>query len=396
MQKPVVCHLVERLSYGGAEMLVHRFARGMRTGGYEPLVCCLQDGPLRPLIEADGIRVECLGLPRRSILDGPAFAAFGVTVLARLVRLFRRRQVSLVHAHLPDSIIWAALAGTLSGTPVIGTYHGLAILPAGRHAFDPRNRLRALMYRIAERLSDRTIAVSGPVRDLLCREMGFTAQKTVLLVNGIDTAAFGGARDDTLVRAELGLEGRRVITCIGRLVDNKGQQYLIEAMRDVVQSHPAAALLLVGDGPALEPLRALAQRLQIADTVRFAGSRTDVPEILALTEVFVLPSFYEGIPLALVEAMAANRPVIATSVPGNLDVIGDDGCGLLVPPKDAAALAGAIAGLLDDPPRARAMAARGRARARRDFDLRRALAAMEALYDDVLAGRARRPARAAV
>jgi glycosyltransferase involved in cell wall biosynthesis len=118
-----------------------------------------------------------------------------------------------------------------------------------------------------------------------------------------------------------------------------------------------------------------------------------VAELLAMTDVFVLPSFYEGIPLALVEAMAAGRPVVATAVAGNVDVVGNDGCGVLVPPGDATALAAAVTGLLEDPARAAGIADRGRARAREHFDLKRALAALETLYDEVLA-EGGRPGRA--
>src|SRR5436190_500413 len=159
----------------------------MRDTAYSPIVCCLQRGALAQQLERDGIRVHCLNLRRRSVLDGPLFVVFILKLLRRLTRLIRTERVAIMHAHLQDCIIWSVLAGALTRTPVIGTYHGLGIMPQGRRRADPRNAVRRALYRLAGRLADRTIAVSGPVRELLCREMGFDERKTVLLLNGVDT-----------------------------------------------------------------------------------------------------------------------------------------------------------------------------------------------------------------
>jgi glycosyltransferase involved in cell wall biosynthesis len=388
----VVCHLVESLEYGGAEALVCRLATGMRDGAYRPVVCCLRKGPLAGRLEAQGIRVHCLNLRRRSILEGPAFVLFVLRLLAGLNDVLESERVAIIHAHLPDSVIWAACMGVLTRTPVIGTYHGLGILPDGRGRFDPRNALRRSLYRLLSRLSDRTIAVSAPVRDLLCREVGLDERKTVLMLNGVDTDWSAPSGDGARARAELGVGDRRLIACVGRLVAAKGQRFLVEAMASVVRHHPDTALLLVGEGPERAAIEARVRDLGLAAHVRLAGARGDVPTLLAIAEVFVLPSFAEGIPLSLVEAMAAGKPVVATEVPGNLDVVVDDRYGVLVPPGDAPALAAALGALLADPRRAREIGARGRERAREHFDIRRSLAATSALYDEVLAERqARRP-----
>ena len=386
----VVCHLIERLDYGGGETLVHTLATGMRDSTYLPIVCCLQPGPLARKLERDGIRVHCLNLRRRSVLEGPPFVLFVWRLLRDLARLVKTERVAIIHAHLPDCIIWAAMAGELTRTPVVGTYHGLGILPRGRRRADPRNAVRRALYRLAGRLADRTIAVSKPVHELLCHEMGFDERKTVLLLNGIDTSLFGRATACDHTRTALGLDNRTIIACVGRLVSWKGQRFLIDAMVDIVQRYPTAALLLVGNGPEQASLEQRTRELGLSDRVRFAAERSDVPDLLAMSAVFVLPSFSEGIPLALVEAMAAGKPVVATAVPGNVDVVVDDRFGLLVPPRDATALAGAVCALLGDPGRAAEIAARGQERARTHFDVKRSLTATAALYDEMLAARASR------
>jgi len=364
-----VCHVVEGLGYGGAETLVHQLALRMRDTPFAPLVCCLQDGPVGEAMRRDGIIVESLDLPRRTIAEGPAFGIFVARVVARLRRVLHRHDVRLLHAHLHDPIIWASAAGFLHGTPVVGTYHGLGIMPAGRGALDPRNALRRALYRLAARHAARIIAVSSPVRDLLCSTLGFSPATTIVLTNGIDTAAFAGARGGTRVRAELGLDGRRVVTCVGRLVPNKGQALLVDALGELQTTHPDLVLLLVGDGPDRDALAAHAASRGVAARVVFASRRQDVADVLAASTLFVLPSFAEGIPLALLEAMAAGLPVVATAVPGTMDVVTDPSLGVLVPPHDAGALAAGIARLLDHPDEARGMALAGQAHVRRHFDL---------------------------
>jgi|KBSSwiStaDraftv2_1062776.scaffolds.fasta_scaffold39243_3 glycosyltransferase involved in cell wall biosynthesis len=382
-----VCHVVEGLGYGGAETLVHQLALRMRDTPFAPLVCCLQDGPVGEAMRRDGIIVESLDLPRRTIAEGPAFGIFVARVVARLRRVLHRHDVRLLHAHLHDPIIWASAAGFLHGTPVVGTYHGLGIMPAGRGALDPRNALRRALYRLAARHAARIIAVSSPVRDLLCSTLGFSPATTIVLTNGIDTAAFAGARGGTRVRAELGLDGRRVVTCVGRLVPNKGQALLVDALGELQTTHPDLVLLLVGDGPDRDALAAHAASRGVAARVVFASRRQDVADVLAASTLFVLPSFAEGIPLALLEAMAAGLPVVATAVPGTMDVVTDPSLGVLVPPHDAGALAAGIARLLDHPDEARGMALAGQAHVRRHFDLGSMVAATAALYQSVLAER---------
>ena len=386
---PVVCHLIEALGYGGAETLVHRLATGARGLGYQPLVLSLRGGPLRALLESDGIAVECLDLPRPGLGRAPSFIAFLWRAVFAMCRILRERRVDIVHAHLPDAILLGAPVAMLCRARFVATYHGLGILPAGRGRYDPRNRLRRLLYRFAERLSDRTIAVSVPVRDMLFRELGFSRETTVLVMNGIDTEELGRARDVSHLRSELCLSGsQRIVTCVGRLAINKGQQFLVQAMADLTAEFPEVVLVLVGSGPLADELRSSAVKLGVESSVRFLGERSDVPEILALSEVFVLPSFAEGIPLALLEAMAAGVPVVATRVPGSSDVVEDDRSGLLVPSRDAGALSRAIGRLLRDRRLARGLACRAREHVQQNFDISRTLLETAELYHDILSSSA--------
>jgi glycosyltransferase involved in cell wall biosynthesis len=382
----VVCHFLERLDYGGAEALVHTLATSMSDSHYRPIVCCLQRGRVAVRLEQSGVTVHCLNLRRRSVFD-PLFVFFLLKLTLALRKLIREEAVAIIQAHLPDPTIWASLVGAITGTPVVGTYHGLGIIPPGRGRLDPRNRLRRTLYRMAGRLTARTIAVSVPVRQKLCDELGFDPAKTVLIVNGVDTAAVARATPSARARTDLGLDDRAIICCVGRLIAGKGQRFLIDAMPRILERASTAALLLVGNGPERQAYEERVRQLNLSTRVRFAGERDDVANLLAMADVFVLPSFSEGIPLALIEAMAAGKPVVATAVPGNLDVVVDDRYGVLVPAGDEHALAEAIGRLLADPKRAAVIGANGQARVRTHFDVQRSVLATIQLYDEVLSTR---------
>lgn len=396
MPKPVVCHLIERLVIGGAETLLYRLASAQRGGKYEPVVCSLEGGPIQSLLDEEGIPRVNLERARPSIINLPRFAYQMTTIFRTLARTFREHRVSIIHAHLQDSNLIGAVVGAYCNIAVVGTYHGLKIFPPGRSPLDPRNVMRRRLYRLAGRLSDRTIAVSTPVRDQLCDEIGLRPDKTVLVLNGVDTNFFAHAEASPRLLAELGVaKGRRIVTCVGRLIRAKNQHVLVRAMTRVRARCPDVALLLVGDGPRANDLEALVLSEGLQGTVLFARQRTDVAAILSASELFVLPSDFEGIPLSLIEAMASGKPVIATAVPGNVDVIGDARFGTLVPPRDPDALADAIIGLLAEPDRARAIGRAGQAHVQANFDIRSTLAQVQALYDDVLLERAARDHRAA-
>jgi glycosyltransferase involved in cell wall biosynthesis len=382
---PVVCHLVESLLHGGAETTVHRLAVGAKAAGYRAVVCCVVPGALVEKLERDGIPVEVLNLRRPSVLSGPKFVRFTWRLLAGFSRVVERHGVTLIHAHLPDSIMWAAAIGTLKGVPVVGTYHGLGIVPRDRSRLDARNLVRRASYRWAHAFCQRTIVVSTAIGDLLRDDYAFRSDTTVRIPNGIDTSVFAEARDTGGLRITLNLQARRVITCVGRLIRGKGQRYLIDAMPHIAVRHPDVHLLLVGDGPERPVLEALAAAHHLEDRVHFLGDRNDVPELLALTEIFVLPTFSEGLPVSVIEAMAAGKPVVVTAIPGNIEVVADERFGKLVPTADALALSGAVIDLLDDPASAREMALRGQLRACSNFDVAHMMRQTAAVYDSVLA-----------
>ena len=386
MRKPTVLHLIERLAVGGAEKLLARLVVQLQRGKYNPIVCCLLDGPLRREIEAGGVRVLTLNNSRHSIIYLPLFFWDIAAALIKLILLVRRERIHIIHAHLPDCAILGGIVGKLSGARVVATYHGLGILPSNRNQLDPRNLLRLMFYRLAARLCDRSIAVSEPVSQMLRDVVRTEPGRITVIANGADVAEYEKPVDRNAVLRQLGLSSTNaIVTCVGRLVHNKGQKFLIQSMCDVVRSHPNAILLLVGGGPAKGELTRLVFDLQLDAHVRILGERSDVRELLAISHVFVLPSFAEGISFALLEAMAAGKPVVATAVPGNEDVVVDKETGLLVPAGDSTRLGTALCDVLADPSRAKRMGALGKSRVKSHFNFEAARRQTEQLYDEVMA-----------
>jgi glycosyltransferase involved in cell wall biosynthesis len=212
-----------------------------------------------------------------------------------------------------------------------------------------------------------------------------------VITNGIDVDAFTPAAPGVVSAAAraLGLEGWHVVGTVGHLHPIKGHRHLLDAARVVSAKWPRTKFLFVGDGPLDHELRSIAAAHGIADHVVFTGFRDDVATLLGLMDVFVLPSLDEGMSHALLEAMAFGKPVIATAVGGNREVIDAEHTGLLVPTGDPDALSRAVLGLLEDPERAARLGNAARVAVHARFSDRRMAEEYFAVYGRLLTRRAR-------
>jgi len=294
----------------------------------------------------------------------------------QLCRVIYRHRVDLLHvnSYVPGN--YARLAAALMQVPIVIDHW---------HGFTRFNAKRRLICRFLGRFTDLSLAVSQGVRDYLVRQGGLNPAKVRVVANGVDTAAIDAARPGDEVRRELGLpEGLPVIGLVGRLDHwGKGHQELFTAMAQLKERHPVHALI-VGGGRRIDEVKALAAGLGLAGEVHFLGPRRDVPDLLNAMDIFVLPSYSEGVSLALLEAMAAGLPVIATAVGGLPEVVTDGDNGLLIPPRDAEALAGALEQLLGDPEFARRLGANARDHVREHFSLERLGREINEIYGELV------------
>jgi glycosyltransferase involved in cell wall biosynthesis len=294
--------------------------------------------------------------------------------------LARRTGARILHVHGYAAADFGRVAARLAG----------ARLVLHEHFADPRMpRYQALADRLLSRLTDAAIAVSASTRDFLVRERAVPASRVRLIWNGAPLDEFAPvSRERALgVRRSLGLPDDAVVVgAVGRLNAQKGHAFLVDAAARL-RHLPSLRVLVAGDGDLLGDLRARAQAAGLGDRVVFAGHRTDVPDVLGAIDVFCLSSLYEGTPLALFEAMAAAKPIVATAVDGCREVLADGDTALLVPPADAAALAGALERAAREPDLRERLARRAREESRR-YDVRACVDAMQELYDEVLEGKA--------
>jgi glycosyltransferase involved in cell wall biosynthesis len=327
--------------------------------------------PASRLLEEQGIPVRHLGRGR-----------FDPRILGDLVRLARERRAAILHVHGYAAADFGRLAARRVG----------AALVLHEHFADPRMpAYQGLADRLLAGLTDRAIAVSGSTRDFLVRQRHVPAKRVRLIWNGAPLAEFAPVAPAIALaaRRELGLPtAAPVVGTIGRLSEQKGHRYLLDAAARVLARRNDTRFLIVGDGDQMAPLRRQAEALGIAPAVVFAGHRTDVPALLGALDVFCISSTYEGTPLVLFEAMAAGKTIVSTAVDGCREVLEDGVTGLLVPPRDPDALSGALLRCLDDAALRALLAQRARHASAR-YDIAACVAQMQDLYDEVLAEKSR-------
>jgi glycosyltransferase involved in cell wall biosynthesis len=291
-----------------------------------------------------------------------------------LWRALREERPAIFHAHLtwPLACKYGVLAAWLARVP--------AIVATAHLYLEPRDNRQQRLMRLMMMVLRRIIAVSREVKMRYARELSMPERKLAVVRNGIDVPPTARSRNPAL-RAEL-VRGRPdyVVLTPARLHEQKGHAYLLAAAAQV----PEATFVLAGEGPLRAELERLAGELNIADRCVFLGYRSDVSDLLAAADLLALPSLFEGLPVSVLEAMAAERPVVATAIGGTDEAVTHELTGLLVPPRDPAALAAAIRRLRADPPLARRLAAAGRERVEREFSSRVTAHDVMRIYDEVM------------
>ena len=364
-----VLHVISSLTVGGAERLVVSAARGLSPDRFDHQICCLSErGPLADEAAAAGIPVFCIG----------TFPGLSHPVaFARLLALIRRARPRVVHTHLQAANLYGRLAAWLAQVPVlIATEHNVYVGKPRRYV---------VVERWLARETDVLIAVSENVRRFLAEQLGVPPATIRVVRNGAAAVAPSSARIAEL-RARLGPTGARrpVVATVASLTAKKGHAFLFEAVARLRAQNIACTLVLAGDGPERQRLQATAERLGLTEFVHFLGSVPDVGSVLAVADVIVLPSVVEGLPLALLEAMLAGKPVVATAVGGIPEVIVSGDNGLLVPPCDEAALTDAIARVLQSPEVGERIGTRGRSTVQQHFTEAAYLRSLEAIYTEAV------------
>lgn len=366
--------VIDTVGNAGAETLQRTFAEAIDRGRFDLRVCGLRSQPGSLTIPA----LKALGVP---VIVLNQRASYDLPALWRLAGYIRRHDIDIIHTHLQGADIVGRLAGFITRRPVVSTIHN------GRIDLDQEPRHRQWLERWTARLwCRRLVVVSELLREEVARWFGLPSGRVVAIANAVDTERFRRDRsfDRAAVKRSLAREGASgdspLVVNLARLTPQKGQANLLAAARVVLQSRPDVCFALVGEGPLRSELEARARELGITRNVVFAGLRADTPDILGVCDIFVMSSLWEGMPLALLEAMAAGCAIVATSVGGVGQLVVDGVTGLLVPPADPHALAGAILRCAEDPAFARRLGDSARRKAVREYGLRAWAGKWERLY----------------
>jgi glycosyltransferase involved in cell wall biosynthesis len=298
--------------------------------------------------------------------------------LWRFYRALEEFRPAIVHAWLFHAVLVGRVAARMTAVPIV---------ISARRNINLGSPLRESLNRLSAGLDDRVIAVSQAAREIEIERSGAPAEKVVVIPNGVDIASVpvSNASARAALRRELRLPpDSTVVATAGRLHPSKGIGDFLRAAAIVAARHPTARFLVAGDGPDRTALERLAADLRIEAKTLFLGERTDLAALLAGIDLFVLASLEEGMPNVLLEAMAAELPVVATSAGGSAEIVRHRSTGLLVPPRDVDAIAEAACALLDDPTVAAAMAARARQSIVESFSIDTTVRRTEALYEEIL------------
>jgi glycosyltransferase involved in cell wall biosynthesis len=358
-----ILELLVSTDLGGGPAHVRDLVAGLAGPEFRFTIAGPAGGALLPALTAAGADFEPVAADRLS-----------VGALRDTVRLARARRIQVIHSHGKGAGLYGRIAARLTGAAAIHTFHG--IHPAGY------GRLYLRLERALARWSFAVVHVSesqaGEARALGLAPAG----RTRVIVNGIDAALVRAVAERApMSRAALGLRpDALVLATVARFDPVKRLEVLVRAVPLLVARVPEAQLLIVGDGPERDTLRALARTLAPGDGVVFAGAIPDAARVLPVVDLYVTASRREGLPLAVLEAMACGLPVLATAAPGHVDAVEPEVTGRLVPLDDAPGLAAAAALLLRDPALRARMGRAGRERVERHFSRARVLAEIADLY----------------
>ena len=367
-----VLQVIASLRTGGAQsLLVYTLEHLRRQSRYEFAVASVLPGGLFvPGLKAIGIPVYSLDVP----------VPWDIRAIPRLRRLIREVKPDLIHCHLFYADVYTVLANRgPRRVPLVYTQHSEY---NARRAIPPFRLWDGAVVRQFERV----VAVGEQTRVALIEWTGIDPSRTLVSPNGLNLDNFPAVVDREEVRAALGLRGDEfAVVCVARLADSKGIDRLLDTANALRAEGRRFRVLIVGDGPMRGPLEAYRDRLGLGNVVEFLGTRTDVPALLVASDLFTLSSLWEGLPIALLEAMGSYKPAVATSVGAIAEVIRDGVDGYVVPPDDVPALTAAIGRVMDLTPAERAeMGRQARQRISDEYSIATIGYRLLDLYDEVL------------
>ena len=367
-----ILFVIDSLEYGGGERGFVQLAAGLRDQ-YQVFMAAMHGGRFEREVKELGIKFYPVNMSRRLSLKP----------IRQIKEIIRNNKIDLVHSQGARADFFARVAGRLAGVP-----HIICTIQMPVEGFDVgllQKKIYRFMDYLTERYVERFIVVSDSLRQILMEKRGIPAYRVVRIYNGIELGQYHPDAQYGNLKKEWGIpQDVPLIGAIGRMVWQKGFNYFIKAVPDIVRVVPEARFLLVGDGSLKDKLRMKSEELRVQDKVVFTGFRRDIKRLLSAIDILVIPSLLEGFPMITLEAMAMAKPIVATNIDGIKEQITNEQNGILITPKDHAALAIAIIGLFRNKERAQKLGLSARKKVEQEFSVEKMVAETEKVYLSIM------------
>ena len=373
-KKISLLYVIDGLEFGGGERVFLQLASNL-SQRYRVVVASKSNGPFASELNRVGIELFSVNMSKQLTFKP----------IRQLRKIILQNDINIVHSQGARADFFARLAGRgINAAFIIST---VAMPVEGFEVGPWRKKVYRLLDKISEQYVDRFVVVSDALKQALTVGRNINAQRVVRIYNGIELNHYRLDPQDTGLRNQWDIPSSvPLIGAIGRLVWQKGFEYLIEAIPKILNVVPEATFLIVGEGPLLGNLQGLAQKLGVQNRVIFAGFRNDIQKVLATMDIVAVPSLLEGFPMITLEAMAMAKPIIASRVQGISEQISDLEEGILVPPKNPSALAAAVIKLAGDKGLALSLGLAARRRVEDYFTVEKMVRETEDLYLSLLTG----------
>ncbi len=364
-----ILYLIETIGPGGAEKMLIDLTSNINKKFFHPIVCLTKKGWLSEKLKYQNTETIIIESKKR----------FDFIWSIKIAQFIKRRKIDLLHTHLLDSNFYGAIASLLAKCPQVCTEHGDA-----HHSIYKKDISIWTKYFFIALIAHKIIAVSKFTANKL-KKMIYFKDKISVIYNGIDTSIFelNNKEDRILIRKSLGIPDNAIIViCVANLYPAKGHETLLKAISLIYDKLPNLHVILAGKGQLKDTIEKQANILRIQNRIHILGLRNDVPDLLKASDIFVLPSFSEAMPLSLLEAISSGLPVIATNVGGIPEIIEHKKSGFIIPPGDYKLLAMKILELAICDKERKDMGLQAKKIARKKFDISIMTSQYEAIYKE--------------
>ena len=320
MSKKIITHLIQSLDSGGCENMLLRTLPLVNK--FEHIIITLHDkGELAKTFQEKGITV--ISINQNNLVDINSY----------------KRLLNIIKSLKPSLIITYLIHADLVGRIVLQALQNIKVIPFLRTTYNHKKYWQARLFeKLSKGMVNQYLANSESVKDFYIKQIGVTRNKVTVIPNGIDTDYFDKIPKDQTLRKKLGIhDDDIVLISVANLHVNKGHKFLLEAFESLYKNHGNIKLLLIGDGTEKENLLKQIKNYNSKNSILFLGTRNDVPKLLKISDIFVLPTIFEGMSNAIMEAMACELPIITTNIPENLSILNNNSA-LLIPSKNTHAL----------------------------------------------------------